>query len=141
MTIEEAIMTYLLAYSGLTALVGRKIFYEELPQGTVLPAVSIIKISDVKDHTLTSQLENERPIFQFTCFALTKASSRLVANQLKLALQDYSGTLSGIEIQKIELQNELSNLDTTSDGTVRVYTEDLEFEINYINKLTIPPTV
>ena len=132
MTIEEAIMIYLLAYSGLTALVGRRIFYEELPQGTVRPAVSVIKISDVKDHTLSGQLANERPIFQFTCFALTKAAARLAANQIKLAMNDYVGTLSGIEVQKIELQNELSNLDTTADGTVKVYTEDLEYEVNYI---------
>jgi hypothetical protein len=133
MDIETALVTYLKAHTGLKALIGAKLYPEEIPQGTVLPAVSYIKISDVKDHTLTGQLENERPIFQFTAFSLTKAQARLVANQLKLAMKDYVGTLSGIEIQKIELQNELTNLDTTADGTVKVYSEDLEFEVNYVN--------
>lgn len=132
MDIETALVTYLKAHTGLTALIGAKLFPEEIPQGTVLPAVSYIKISDVKDHTLSGQLKNERPIFQFTCFALTKSAVRLVANQIKLALNDYVGAMSGIEVQKIELQNELSNLDTTADGTVKVYTEDLEYEVNYV---------
>lgn len=132
MEIEEAFKTYLLSQSGLTALIAQRFFPEELPQGTVPPAVSYIKISDVKDHTLTGQLTLERPMFQFTAYASTKAAVRAVANQLKIAFNDYVGTLSGIVIQKIELQNEMSNLETSPDGVVKVYTEDLEFQINFI---------
>lgn len=137
MEIEEAITSYLLEQPGLTALISRRFFFEELPQGTKLPAVVCIKISDVKTHTLTGQSELERPVFQFTAYAAAKASVRAVTNQLKAVLCDYQGTMSGIFVQKIELQNELSNLETSSDGTVKVYTEDLEFEINYIRRVNL----
>ena len=129
--IEEALTTYLKAYVGLTALISTRLYPDELPQGATLPAVIYIKISDVKNHTLTEQDDLERPYIQFTAFALTKAAARGVANQLKAALVDYMGTLSGVEIQKIELQNEMSNLEKSGDGLIRVYTEDLEFQVNF----------
>lgn len=131
MEIEEAFTAYLLGRPGLVALVGQRFFPEEIPQGSELPAVSYIKISDVKDHTLTGQSEIERPVFQFTAFAFTKAAARAVGNQLKAALQDYVGVMSGIKIQKIELLNEMSNLEKSPDGTVKVYTEDQEYEITF----------
>ena len=70
----------------LNSLVGRRIFPEDIPQNTAIPAISIIKISDVKDHTLTRQLANESPVFQFSVFAKTKASARAVTNQIKQRL-------------------------------------------------------
>jgi hypothetical protein len=57
-----------------------------------------------------------------------------VANQLKAALVDCHGTLSGIVVQKIELQTELSSLETRPDGTVKVYAIDLEFEVTFIKE-------
>jgi len=132
--IEEAFTTYLLAQSGLTALIGRNLDPDETPQEVSVsagPVVTYIKISDVKDHTLTGQDELEPPIFQFSVFASTRAAARAVSNQLKTALQDYSGTLSGIVVQHIKLINEMSSLEKSPDGTVKVYTEDLEFEISY----------
>lgn len=129
--IEEALVKYLLAQTGLTDLISSKLFPEEIPMGTTLPAVSYIKVSDVKLHTLTGQDGLERPFIQFTVMSLTKAATRLVANQIEVALKDYVGTLSGIVIQYIRLENKMSNLETSNDGTVKVYTEDLEFQINF----------
>ena len=131
MEIEQAFTAHLLAYVGLKALIDAKLFPEELPQGTVLPAVSYIKISDVKDRTLSGQSKLERPMFQFTAFGTTKASARAVSNQIKLALCDFTGQMGGIAIQLIALENELPDLETSSDGTLKVYTESLEFQINY----------
>lgn len=129
--IEEALVKYLLAQTGLTDLISSKLFPEEIPMGTTLPAVSYINVSDVKLHILTGQDGLERPFIQFTVMSLTKAATRLVANQIEVALKDYVGTLSGIVIQYIRLENKMSNLETSNDGTVKVYTEDLEFQINF----------
>jgi hypothetical protein len=128
MEIEEALVAYLKT-KNIT-----KIYPDEIPQNVNLPAATYIKISDIKDHYLTGICELERPIFQFTAYAFTKSAAKTLAKSIKTALNDYQGTLSGIEIQKIELQNELSNLETSPDGTTRVFTEDLEFEINFIKE-------
>jgi hypothetical protein len=132
--IDECLYTYLSTYAGLVALVSTRIYPDELPQGCTLPAVVYLLVSDVKDHYLTGQCELERPIYQFTVIAATGAAARAVANQLKAALCDYTGTLSGVTVQKIELQNEMAGLDTTHDGTTRVNTIDLEFEVNYLKE-------
>ena len=145
MEIEEAFTAYLKTKAGLTALITHQVpkqgggtvseiclYSDEIPKGKPLPAVSYIKISDLKDHTLTGQVTLERPMFQFTAFALTKVAARNVANQLKAALMDYAGTMGGITIQWIRLENELSNLETSPDGTIKIYTESLEYQINYI---------
>lgn len=138
MEIEEALKTYLETKTALTALITQNsevcLYPEEIPQKINLNnsgAVSYIKISDTKGHTLTGQSKLEQPIFQYSVLAETRAKARAITNQLKAALCDQHGTFSGIVIQKIELQNEMSNLETSSDGTVKVYTEDLEFQISF----------
>ena len=131
MTIDEALVARLKAYTGLTALISLRVFPEELPQGTELPAVTYITISDYKIHTLKGQDVLARPSIQFTALGLTKSTVNAVGEQIKLALSDYQGTLSGLTIQKIELTNDLPNLLTTADGTTKMFAEDLEYEVNY----------
>lgn len=127
--IEEAVIQYLLAQTGLADLIGTKLYPEELPQKTELPGVTYIKISDVKDHLLTGQSNVDSPVFQFTVFSFTKSEARNVSNQIKKALKDYSGVLSGLVIQKIELENEITNKETVDGGILKVFTESLEFKI------------
>lgn len=134
MEIEEALTAYLLNHDGLAALIGDKLYPDELPQGIKLPAVIYSKVSDVKEHTLIGQNKLERPMIQFSAFAGSKKAARAIANQLKAALCDFNGTLSGLEIQYIKLENELSSLESSYDGALKVHLELLEFEINYIKE-------
>lgn len=129
--IEEALTTYLLAQSGLTALIGARFFPDLLEDDSDLPAVVYLDVSNVPEHTLGGQLDLESPVIQFTAYATTKAGAKAVAAQLKTALSDYHGTLSGVPVQYIKLLNELSTVDTTGDGMIRVYTTDLEYEVNF----------
>jgi hypothetical protein len=134
MEIEEALTTYLLSQSGLTALIDRRFFYDERPENSTLPALLCINISDVKDHTLTAQQKLESPMLQFTSYGATRASARAVANQVKTALADYVGTMSGIEVQYIKLVNELPSTEQNEDGTIKVRTVDQEYEINFVKE-------
>lgn len=134
MNIEEALVKKLLAYPGLKALIGSKIYPDEVPQGTKLPAVFWIKVSDFKEHLLDGQCKTERPVYQFTAQANTKGAVKPIAEQIKKTLCDYQGDLYGIEIQKIEQQNEISSMDKNQDGTVKVYYEDLEFQVTFVKE-------
>lgn len=134
MELEEALTSYLMDFAGLTALIGDNLYPDELPQGINLPAVIYSKISDIKDHTLVGQNRLESPMLQFTTFAGTKTAARAIANQLKAALCDFQGMMSGLEVQYIKLENELSTLERTPDDTLKIYTEILEFEINYVKE-------
>jgi len=132
--IEEALTTYLLAQSDLTALIGRRFFYDELPQGTTLPAVVCQCVDDIKSHTHDGQSKLESPNYQYTAYASTRSGARAIANKIKAALCDYVGVMSGIKVQYITLLNELPNTEATSDGSITVHTVDLEFEINFIKE-------
>ena len=134
MDIEEALVKKLLDHAGLKALIGSKIYPEEIPQGVTLPAVFWIKVSDVPEHTLTGQSELEQPVYQFTAQANSKGAVKPVAEQIKKALCDYQGVMGGITVQKIELQNKFSSMDKNNDGTIKVYYEDLEFQIFFIKE-------
>lgn len=127
--IEEALTARLLAHTGLAALVGTKVYWDEVPQGTEPPFVVAINISDIKIQTLTGHLRIEAPTFQFTAYATTKKAAKAIGTQLKAALQDCSGVLSGITVQLINLITELSTLTRNADGTVQLYTTDLEFQV------------
>jgi len=131
MHIEDAVLAYLKTQSGLTTLVGTRIYPEEVPETVQLPAVTYILVSNVPIHVLTGKITLERPVYQYTAYAATKAAARAIAAQIALALSDYHGTLSGVVVQKIELQNEMSTLISSADGTNKTYTHDLEFEITY----------
>jgi hypothetical protein len=128
--IEEAINAYLLTEPGLTALIGNRIYPDEAEDGAVLPYVVYKDVDDIKNHTLEGQLPDENPVKQWTVYATTKKEAKAVARQIKAALKDYSGILSGIPVQHIMLLNELSDIAVISEDK-RAYYTLLEFEISY----------
>ena len=134
MHIEEAFVAYLLARPGLSALIDCRLYPDETPQKVDIktqPTIVYLAISDSKLHTHDGQSLNEDPIYQFTTYAGTRAAAIATANELKLALCDYKGTLNGVKVQYITLINELPSMEKTPDGTLKIYTVSLEFQINF----------
>lgn len=131
MTIDEALMAYLKAYSGLVALVDTRIHFDERPQGSALPAAVIIDVSNAIQYDHNGPIDVEQPNKQFTAYAVTRAGARAVADQLRAALNDFHGTQSGLDVQPSVLLNDLTTIEAGADGTTRVYMVDLEYEITY----------
>lgn len=129
MEFDEAFMAYLLAQSALTALVGNRVYYDDEPQNSDLPCVVIIYVSDVLLHTMDGQSETEQPMIQLTAKAETRKQARAVSKQIEAALCDYVGTMSGLTVQYITLENRLPGKEVSSDGLREVHLVDLEFQI------------
>ena len=129
MEIDEALSTHLMAQDGLTALISTRYYPDIAIQSAAMPYVIYQFISNVPQHTLSGQLKQERPMIQFTAYATTRAGARSVSAQLKLALSDYHGTLSGIVVQHIKLVNEIPSTIHNEDGTLSGHTVDLEYEV------------
>jgi len=133
MEIEDAIDAYLLTQSGLTALIGDRLYTDDADgDNPIYPYVVNISISDVLNHTHDGQNALENPIKQYTVYADTKASADAVAAELEAAMKDFSGTLSGLEVSYITLINRFKSKEKTADGTTSVNYIDLEFEIAFI---------
>jgi len=131
MGIDEALKVFLLSKPGITDKIQDKLFPDESPQDAKYPLVIWIKVSDNKEHTLSGISKLCRPMYQFTAFSYSKVEAKEVAKEIKKALNDFVGVMSGIQVQWIKLENELSDKLTTPDGTIKLFTEALEFQINY----------
>ena len=129
MDIEAALRAYLLTKTALTALISTRIYPDDISDGAALPCVVYLKVSDIPDYTHDGISSLRGPTIQFSAYATTKAAARSISKQIKAALCDFAGTLSGVRIQYIKLINELSSLETLTIG--KAYVEDLEFEVIY----------
>lgn len=131
MNIDEALTAYILAQPGITALIDRRLYPDDLPEGTRYPAVTCRDISDVKNHAIDGQIKNENPVRQFTVYADTKPEAMAAGAQIEAALNDYTGVMGEIPVQKITLLNALSSTYVSTDGLVKKNTRYLEYQIHF----------
>lgn len=125
--IEEAVYTRLSGYAGLSALVSTRIYPAgEVPQGAVKPYVTYQLISSPRNSVMSRDTVT-RPRFQITAWADDYLDAKNVKEQVRLALQRFSGTVSGMVIQAVFIISEYDTFDEESrvNGIVQ------DFEINY----------
>jgi hypothetical protein len=91
-TIEEGIVYRLKNYSGLSALVGDRIYPLKLPQGVILPAVTYQRISTPRVITHDQGTGGlAMPRFQFSAYDDGYSSVKAVIKQIREALNGYKG--------------------------------------------------
>jgi hypothetical protein len=119
MTIEAALYSYLSTHTGLSNLIGTRIYPVMIAQGAAMPAVSYQLIDDLPVHSGTADLIVHAARFQFSCFGGGTSgytSACAVAAQVKSALQDYSGTMGGsggVKVQRSFLEMSTDLFDET----------------------------
>jgi hypothetical protein len=97
MLIETAIKTHLLAQTGVTALVGDRIYYQgEVPQRATAPYLVISMISAVRVQTREINTNLARPHLQFSAFASTYGAAKNLLDAVYAVLQGYKGTMGGV---------------------------------------------
>jgi len=93
--IEQAILTELLGQSGLTDLIGERIYYVKAPQDVDTPYIVFFKVSAPREHSHDGASGLAHPRFQLSIFATTYYEAKQIAEQVQTALQAYSGTMGG----------------------------------------------
>ena len=103
MVIEDALTTYLLTQSGLTALISNRIHFLKLPQTPTLPAIVIQKIDAPRLHGFSADYGVMTRI-QTTSWALTYTGASAVQEQIRAATQNYMNQTmgGGVEVKNIE---------------------------------------
>lgn len=110
-TIDDALIARAAATAGLTALIGAqpnmKLYpHDAVSQNATRPYVAYQLISGPREHAMGSDPGMVRARFQFTCWGDTDTSSRDVADQVRLCYSRFRGTLLGVEIMDVFLDNE-----------------------------------
>ncbi len=109
-TIEEALITRMLATAAITAIVGTnaaaRIYPLIIPQTAALPALAYQKISSPKEqmHTGSSHLCRSR--IQITAIASDYAGVKALATAVKQCWDSFRGTVAGVRIDGVAIDND-----------------------------------
>lgn len=95
MVIETALYNYLSSYAGLSALVSSRIYPLVMPQTPTLPVVVYQQVSGPRVHAMGNDPGIMDARYQFACWASAHDDAAAVAQQIRLAFENYSGTMGG----------------------------------------------
>ena len=93
---EEAFRTYLLAYSGMSALVGTRIVWGARPQGSPLSAIVLNLVSAPEQNTYAGPSGFIPARVQAGCWASTFLAARDAARLVRAAAKDIRGVRGGV---------------------------------------------
>jgi hypothetical protein len=101
---EEALIAYLLANSGVRALVGtppasQRMHWTQAPQGVAKPYATLTKVTGLRDTTLDGPSGFQEARVQIDCYGLTFASAKGLARAVEAVLSGLTVTTGGIEFQ------------------------------------------
>ena len=108
--IIEAALVAELAAAGTTA--GARIYPQPLPQQATLPAITYLRVSTLREHTLTSPDHLPAVRFQLDCWADTLAETLTLKEEVRVALDGFNadsglmGGAGGVVVQACHLDNE-----------------------------------
>lgn len=105
-TISSALRTRLINFAGISTLISARVYPAPIPQNPTYPLVTYQKISGPRDYVMGNQSGLVRARFQLDTWAETYGECEALADQVRLALSNYSGTSDTITIDWIALDNE-----------------------------------
>lgn len=107
---EQSLINLLLGNAGLAALVGTRINWNTLPQGSSLPSVALHLITGQPDYTYQGRQGLRKSMVQIDCWGGSFSSAIAVKNAVIAALDLISAPLLGVFIE------DLSDAFTQGDG-------------------------
>ncbi len=131
MGISAAIYSILQAHAGTLALVSTRVYPVIAPQKAALPRITYQIISSPGLHAMGSDPGLKSPRIQVDCWADTYAGADALAVQVLDALQDYSGTIASVTIQRSFLENETDFADPDTKIKDIVYRKSFDFIVWY----------
>ncbi len=128
--VEQMLYAHLAANSGVSTLVGTRIFPVQRGQGSslkVLPAITYQRISTNRFRDLNGPTGLITPRVQVVCWSATYAGAKALADAVRLAVDDVTGTTQGLYIGDmfVEDQGEMP-FDTGDQEERAVYGERLD---------------
>lgn len=127
MTIEAAIHARLSGWSDLAALVADQIYPLTAPQNAVPPFITYQRVSAPRLRSTTGGSGQANPRFQIDAWAATYAEVKALAQQVRLALDNFRGAVAGVTIRSCSLESDRDLIDPEADP--RLYRVSHDFLI------------
>lgn len=116
--IQEALRAHLVADPDVTALVGQRIYADEIPQNAPHPAIAIYRVGRSEVHSKSGRANLITSTMQLTIASTKKTEVRQVADAVRDALIPQGGFCGPmgtgqwqIEVQAVETDGELDLFD------------------------------
>ena len=132
MSIEAALVERLAAVSGVTDVIGTRLYPVQAPLSAQAPygVAQVIAERHLHDYTGASGLAYPR--VQISVYAATSVTAAAAGEAIRQALQGWTGTAAGVAIRSIDLENRITQAVPPSDGTdVPSYRCALDFLISH----------
>ena len=127
MTVEADLFSRVSGYAGFTSLASTRLYYIEAPQNVTLPYATYSRISSRRASLMGADSGVVWARFQFDTWASTPDSARALLEQVRAALQRYSGT-GTVTIDDIYIENDL---DLAREPDVKIYHSTMDAIVIY----------
>ena len=92
-------------YTALAVLVDGRAYPMKLPERAVFPAITYFQVSNTEGNTMDGYDKTIEGRWQISCWAETYGAAKALAEQVKVAIRAFSGSLTQI-VKKSYLANE-----------------------------------
>lgn len=114
-TIDSAIYTRLQAVSGVTDLVSTRVYPPPRPQNPTLPLITYEQNSAKRGYVMGNQTGIVDAWFTITAWASSNTGARALADAIRLALSNFSGTVDSVVIDHVEITDETDGYDPVTE--------------------------
>jgi hypothetical protein len=131
MDIGKAIYSILSNDSGVSNIVGTRIFPQKVPFGEQMPSITYFVIDTTPNNTKNGASTYDYVRCQITAFGVTYSRAQELATEIRSALDYKSGTEAGVVISKcfFEDSNDIFDDSFGEDG-IHYVAMDYRFNIN-----------
>jgi hypothetical protein len=113
--LEEALAYLLLSDAGVAGQAGNRVFPLVVPAGTALPALAYQRVSGPRLYSHSGASGIAHPRIQVACVASSYAGARRLAALVRTAISGYRGTVSGVSIGGMFVENEVDHYNESPD--------------------------
>lgn len=119
MNLLKQLCIFLATKTSVTNLTSTRIYQTHLPQDYDWsgPAISMQKISEVHHHNLVTSSGVASARVQIDCWGLDEDSVNTLAEQVRLILQSYSGSINDATVLGISLAQQLWAPESPDEGS------------------------
>ena len=130
---EEALVAYLLANTGLATLVGNRITWTTRGQASQTPAIVLTKVSGVRGYTMLGPDGLVEARVQIDCWGRTFGEAKQVSRAVIAAMHGIAGVRGGVRFQSGFVDGERDDFDSGSNvqagSAERLFRTSLDFII------------
>ena len=124
---EEALIATLLASSGVSALVGARVYPGARPQGSILPALIFNRISGAPGYTTQGSDGLSESRVQIDAYASSYGATKALARATQGALSGLSGTRHGVVFQGVFMDSARDGFE--GESPERIFRVSMDFTV------------